>query len=872
LLHIQKGRHYGFPPRHPQHLPDVIDEPSTFDYGPQHQSTCGFNFNEPVNEGGPIFGPAAWSGDALVTGESRGKLYRTKLVKTPAGYVARTNLLAALGMLTVDACIAADGGLVVCCHSGGPDWGSGPSGKGKLFKITYTDRSHSQPVLVWATGPRELRVEFDRPVEPDHLKAVLERSKLTEGQHVRAGDRFETLWPGYAAVQMQRLAARRDVALRSAQLTPDRRTLLLAIDPIRTAAHYALTLPGMGRPNADEQAVDQPTPSDAVPLLPPRKQCQVLQPEGFLPQHPAIDLDFDLTGCEAVWNPEGGPQWSGWLPHLDLQVAQAMTAGSAPHDALWRSLDQPGELTLRTQLDLTDMLRPAVQPGSTLDYELPPETVTVTLSSRWEVTLSAPSPSATKAGSVSFTVSPKRNETVPLEVHIKKEGSTPQLTLHWTTAEDNRPRPLPLRRLFLPWADASEKGKAVEPAPSPPPEIAGGSWAHGRKEFFGVQAACAKCHTISGQGGAIGPDLSNLIHRDYASVLRDIVTPSFALNPDHLSYIVSLEDGRTLTGVVNSSHGKLQVGDLQGVVTEIDPADVEEMRASSISTMPEGLTKPLSPERLRDLMAFLLMPPPQMPRDYVGPRPKPRTITEVNAVLAGSEQPSALSRPIRVVLVAGPKDHGPGEHDYPAWQKAWAELLSAGDNVEVATAWEWPAKEEFEKADVIVVYQHGDWDARRAIDVDRYLARGGGLVYIHWAIDGRKLGGEMTQRTALAALGAVGFRHGPLTLEFNRKVKHPVTRNFDKLELTDETYWKMAGTLPGDRLLATAVEDGQPQPQLWSVEHGPGRVFVSIPGHYSWTFDDPLFRVLLLRAIAWSAHEPVDRFNDLVWPGADLAK
>ena len=114
LLHLQKGRHYGFPARHPKHLPGVIDEPSTFDYGPQHQSTCGLNFNEPVKAGGPIFGPASWGGDAIVSGESRGKLYRTKLVKSPAGYVAQTHLLAALSMLTIDACIAADGSLVVC--------------------------------------------------------------------------------------------------------------------------------------------------------------------------------------------------------------------------------------------------------------------------------------------------------------------------------------------------------------------------------------------------------------------------------------------------------------------------------------------------------------------------------------------------------------------------------------------------------------------------------------------------------------------------------------------------------------------------------------------------------------------------------------
>lgn len=51
--------------------------------------------------------------------------------------------------------------------------------------------------------------------------------------------------------------------------------------------------------------------------------------------------------------------------------------------------------------------------------------------------------------------------------------------------------------------------------------------------------------------------------------------------------------------------------------------------------------------------------------------------------------------------------------------------------------------------------------------------------------------------------------------------------------------------------------------KLVAVVPRSGRVFVSIPGHYSWTFGDPLFRILLLRGIAWSAGEPVDRFNPL---------
>lgn len=73
-------------------------------------------------------------------------------------------------------------------------------------------------------------------------------------------------------------------------------------------------------------------------------------------------------------------------------------------------------------------------------------------------------------------------------------------------------------------------------------------------------------------------------------------------------------------------------------------------------------------------------------------------------------------------------------------------------------------------------------------------------------------------------------------------------------------------------MIATQVEDGQPRPLFWTTEPGRGRVFVSIPGHYSWTFDDPLFRVLLLRGTAWAAKEPVDRFNALVRPGADIEK
>jgi hypothetical protein len=265
--------------------------------------------------------------------------------------------------------------------------------------------------------------------------------------------------------------------------------------------------------------------------------------------------------------------------------------------------------------------------------------------------------------------------------------------------------------------------------------------------------------------------------------------------------------------------------------------------------------------------------PESMPRDHAGPRPLPRTAAEVDAVLAGAPNPPEKIRQLRVVLVAGKKDHGKGEHDYPAWQKAWAALFGHADKAEVVTAWEWPAKEEFQKADVMVFYQHGDWNPQRAVDVDAFLERGGGLVYVHWAVDGRDHAPEFAKRIGLASRGGkIKYRHGPLDLSFNKDTKHPIARNLDKLHLVDESYWLLTGELPAGRVIASAVEDQEPRPLFWSLDHGKGRVFVSIPGHYSWTFDDPLFRVVLLRGIAWAAKEPVDRFNNLVRIGADLVK
>ena len=910
LLHIpmtesEAKPHYGFPPRHPKHLPDVIDEPSLFDYAPQHQSTCGMSFNLPrtyslkgaesISPHTTLFGPESWRGDIFVTGESRGKLYRTELARTEAGhYVARNHLLARLSMLTVDCCLSPRGDLLVACHSGGPDWGTGPTGKGKLFAIRYTDWQAPQPVATWAAGPQEVRVAFDQPLDPAHLKNLAGQTKITYGEFVSAADRFETLRPGYAVVQAQLSSPRYNLPVHGISVTPDRRTLVISTAPHRADVQYALVLPRLTG-SSDQALVTKPSGEE-------KEGLQSGNSGRPLPQHPQVDLAYSLNGVLATWVPDDNsrPSWTGVLPHLDLDVSRLFSGGDL--DArLGEILAQPGTLTLQTQFDLRDLLHPAVQPGSKLDHEWPEEQIRIRFSEP-------------RMQSIAWTVGDKKEErSFPTDdsAQLVAEFSStsellPRVTLtirtggrtesderrleskslgrvRWLDAAKTRERELSLNRFRLPFVETKLKNDS-SPQKRDIPELAGGSWGRGRRVFFSDAAACAKCHVIHGSGGAIGPDLSNLIHRDYTSVLRDVTQPSFSINPDYIASIVSLDDGRVLTGSIRTENAKLLIGDKEGRVHMVSQDEIEELRHSPLSIMPEGIPQLLGPARMRDLLTFLLTEPPRMPiADELTPV-KPRSRAEVAKVLAQSPESPVNAPPVRILLVAGAKDHGPGEHDYPAWLGVWSELLRGADGVTVETAMEWPTAEQFATADTIAFFQKGSWSAERAKAIDDHIAKGRGLVYIHWAIEGGAEASAFAQRIGLASNAATTkYRHGPLDLSFQTPGigdgnVHPIARNFSAAKFHDESYWQLQGDPSKLRRIATGVEVGQPHPLFWTIEppapnaEQPGRIFVSVLGHYSTTFDDPLFRILLLRGFAWSLKEPVDRFSELATIGVELGE
>ncbi len=135
-----------------------------------------------------------------------------------------------------------------------------------------------------------------------------------------------------------------------------------------------------------------------------------------------------------------------------------------------------------------------------------------------------------------------------------------------------------------------------------------GNAERGRAVFNRAGAnACASCHRVQGQGNWIGPDLSTIGAKDgKAELIQSILNPSAAIGYNFRSNVVSLNDGRTVTGlVVEDSPDRLVLKTAEGQRMTITPSTIDERKQSEVSLMPEGLVQTMSDQELIDVIAFL---------------------------------------------------------------------------------------------------------------------------------------------------------------------------------------------------------------------------------------------------------------------------
>jgi putative membrane-bound dehydrogenase-like protein len=120
------------------------------------------------------------------------------------------------------------------------------------------------------------------------------------------------------------------------------------------------------------------------------------------------------------------------------------------------------------------------------------------------------------------------------------------------------------------------------------------------------QKVCAACHRAEGMGHEIGPNLATLQNRGADTILLNILDPNREVNPQYVNYLVETKDGRTFTGMVaaeTATSVTLRRGDNQS--DTILRIDIERMRSTGLSLMPEGLEQQIDRQAMADLIAYL---------------------------------------------------------------------------------------------------------------------------------------------------------------------------------------------------------------------------------------------------------------------------
>ena len=282
--------------------------------------------------------------------------------------------------------------------------------------------------------------------------------------------------------------------------------------------------------------------------------------------------------------------------------------------------------------------------------------------------------------------------------------------------------------------------------------------------------------------------------------------------------------------------------------------------------------------------------------------PELRSRAEVAAVLGKAPKPTAEAslRPLTILFAGGAKDHPPRSHSHDVLPKRWKVLLGgAGPDDEAVTnmyrpqeeadralitagsplvtalsTLEWPTEEQFATANVIVLYQHPNClsDAKHQQQIESFLNRGGGLVLSHYVL--WNASPALANLLGLAKGKDSHYKHKVVTLKMPEP-RHPIMHGLpDTFTLADECFWNLQGDRNKMTPLATSDEivgdKVSAEPVIWAYEHGKGRVVASTLGHFDWTFDDPFFRAILLRGIAWAAAESPYRFDPLILRGIPL--
>lgn len=124
------------------------------------------------------------------------------------------------------------------------------------------------------------------------------------------------------------------------------------------------------------------------------------------------------------------------------------------------------------------------------------------------------------------------------------------------------------------------------------------------KEIFKME--CSACHRLEGVGAQIGADLTAIRDQGPETVLLNILDPNREVKPRFLSYTLTTDDGRIVSGMIaEETANHLTIRKADGANETTRRIHVEDLRSTGLSFMPEGMEKRIDVSAMADLLAYL---------------------------------------------------------------------------------------------------------------------------------------------------------------------------------------------------------------------------------------------------------------------------
>lgn len=117
---------------------------------------------------------------------------------------------------------------------------------------------------------------------------------------------------------------------------------------------------------------------------------------------------------------------------------------------------------------------------------------------------------------------------------------------------------------------------------------------------------CAACHRLEGVGEAVGADLAAIRDHGLAAVMLNILDPNREVKPQYVSYLLVTDAGRSITGMITAETAtSITIRRADGTSETVLRVNIDELRSTGLSFMPEGLEKQIDLQSMADLLAYL---------------------------------------------------------------------------------------------------------------------------------------------------------------------------------------------------------------------------------------------------------------------------